>query len=528
MVSTRGMKFKFSEGERVLCYEPDPTKAKVLYDSKVLEVHVSKEKSRKIIEYLIHFQGWNSSWDRLVSEDFVLRDTDENRQLQRDLAEKAQLQLGAYLYRRERKKSTSNRSKSETLEQRKVRRRRRGGGGAVSEEESPGRTTSPSQSGNQDTDPEEEDEANITNIECELQEDEVIDCQQSSSEGEGEESSGEEDEPPLLEFSEKFKSLLDQDYNLINNNNKVRCRSKCETDSALQPNAATILEGYLHYCAITQLCGHMGKQERGRYRNPPPNKAANVYEACKGLNLIRELVNGLRIYFDFTLGDQLLYRHEQEQYKQLRSSPPLRPVIKQEISDSARESDDGHPLPVKEEKEDPHPQPGDLDGKPPGTASPKKGRKRILRSNRPDTETTMTNGLGQFGRDADQQPFTVKTEEVINHHFSNSNSQSSSLPSIPERPTSPRSHTLLNRVLVWRCIPDKLYSESPVVPCLVYGAAHLARLLVKLPEMLYSTNMTERRLKLVLRDMYHFMKYLEEHDEWFGEQFYKDNPNSLV
>nr|CAD7263495.1 unnamed protein product [Timema shepardi] len=519
MVSTRGMKFKFSEGERVLCYEPDPTKAKVLYDSKVLEVHVSKEKSRKIIEYLIHFQGWNSSWDRLVSEDFVLRDTDENRQLQRDLAEKAQLQLGAYLYRRERKKSTSNRSKSETLEQRKVRRRR--GGGAVSEEESPGRTTSPSQSGNQDTDPEEEEEANITNVECELQEDEVIDCQQSSSEGEGEESSEEEDEPPLLEFSEKFKSLLDQDYNLINNNNKL-------VNIPVQPNAATILEGYLHYCAITQLCGHMGKQERGRYRNPPPNKAANVYEACKGLNLIRELVNGLRIYFDFTLGDQLLYRHEQEQYKQLRSSPPLRPQIKQEISDSARESDEGHPVTVKEEKEDPHLQPGDSDGKPPSTASPKKGRKRILRSNRPDAETTMTNGLGQFGRDTDQQPFTVKTEEVINHHFSNSNSQSSSLPSIPERPTSPRSCTLLNRVLVWRCIPDKLYSESPVVPCLVYGAAHLARLLVKLPEMLYSTNMTERRLKLILRDMYHFMKYLEEHDEWFGEQFYKDNPNSLV
>lgn len=35
MVSTRGGRYKFSEGERVLCYEPDPTKAKVLYDSKV-------------------------------------------------------------------------------------------------------------------------------------------------------------------------------------------------------------------------------------------------------------------------------------------------------------------------------------------------------------------------------------------------------------------------------------------------------------------------------------------------------------
>lgn len=38
MVSTRGPKFKFCDGEKVLCYEPDPTKAKVLYDSKVIYV----------------------------------------------------------------------------------------------------------------------------------------------------------------------------------------------------------------------------------------------------------------------------------------------------------------------------------------------------------------------------------------------------------------------------------------------------------------------------------------------------------
>lgn len=38
MVSTRGQRYKFSDGEKVLCYEPDPTKAKVLYDSKVIKV----------------------------------------------------------------------------------------------------------------------------------------------------------------------------------------------------------------------------------------------------------------------------------------------------------------------------------------------------------------------------------------------------------------------------------------------------------------------------------------------------------
>ena len=37
MVSTRSAKVevKFSEGERVLCFEPDVTKARVLYDAKV-------------------------------------------------------------------------------------------------------------------------------------------------------------------------------------------------------------------------------------------------------------------------------------------------------------------------------------------------------------------------------------------------------------------------------------------------------------------------------------------------------------
>lgn len=40
MVSTRGPKFKFCDGEKVLCYEPDPTKAKVLYDSKVVYIDI--------------------------------------------------------------------------------------------------------------------------------------------------------------------------------------------------------------------------------------------------------------------------------------------------------------------------------------------------------------------------------------------------------------------------------------------------------------------------------------------------------
>lgn len=35
MSASEGMRFQFHSGEKVLCFEPDPTKARVLYDAKV-------------------------------------------------------------------------------------------------------------------------------------------------------------------------------------------------------------------------------------------------------------------------------------------------------------------------------------------------------------------------------------------------------------------------------------------------------------------------------------------------------------
>lgn len=34
-------------------------------------------------------QGWSATWDRLVDEECILKDTDENRDLQRTLKETA-------------------------------------------------------------------------------------------------------------------------------------------------------------------------------------------------------------------------------------------------------------------------------------------------------------------------------------------------------------------------------------------------------------------------------------------------------
>lgn len=61
---------------------------------KVLEVCVTKDsKKRKSVEYLIHFSGWSNTWDRCVSEEFILKDNEENRNLQMKLAAAAAVHL---------------------------------------------------------------------------------------------------------------------------------------------------------------------------------------------------------------------------------------------------------------------------------------------------------------------------------------------------------------------------------------------------------------------------------------------------
>ncbi|CAG0891448.1 unnamed protein product [Darwinula stevensoni] len=94
MVPTRASQTKYSNGELVLCYEPDPSKVRVLYDAKVLDTLVSHVHGKRIIKYKVHFQGWSSSWDRIVDEDALLKDGEDNRDLQKELFQKAKDVIG--------------------------------------------------------------------------------------------------------------------------------------------------------------------------------------------------------------------------------------------------------------------------------------------------------------------------------------------------------------------------------------------------------------------------------------------------
>ncbi|EEB17910.1 conserved hypothetical protein [Pediculus humanus corporis] len=563
MVSTRGNKYKFTDGERVLCYEPDPTKAKVLYDSKVLEVIVGKdEKGRKNVEYLIHFQGWNSSWDRCVSEDYVLKDTEENRKLQKDLADKAQLQLGAYLYRRDRKK------RSRTLSQ-KINEAWDSGTNSCSSKKSQDdnddleTTTEDDELGedgdiddgndDDDDDDDEDDGDDNDDDDDDNDDDEEVENGNDKNKGSLMDTDDILDERIPLDLSNQMKAYLEEDYNLINNELKV-------VILPASPTVLEILESYIKHCGVKQPNESESKSQRrtrSHFQDTREVDPMKDFEAMVArLNLCKEIVDGLRIYFDFTLGQLLLYDYERPQFEDSRTESKeydrdLRiPFIKQEPYDSLSEDDtsqnvsqssaDNNNTDIRIESET-------IDSE----------RKRSLRSHRePVTSNEPTcsliqssqpvsnNGIGKLTIRNLGSLGTGNHSNILsnNHCSTKSTSSTSSYYSPLVRKITTKSSCvavnvkiakLMDHASSWKIVPESYLNEKPRNPSTLYGAVHLARLFVKLPTLLHVANqpekenqprvLSERKLKALIHHLQLFLTYLESKPEWFGEKHYTDN-----
>ena len=66
-MSLRGLEFSHNVGENVLCFEPDLSMVKMLYNAKILELSCVKDiRGRRVPGYLVHFQGWNNRYMYLL------------------------------------------------------------------------------------------------------------------------------------------------------------------------------------------------------------------------------------------------------------------------------------------------------------------------------------------------------------------------------------------------------------------------------------------------------------------------------
>ncbi|KAL7845782.1 hypothetical protein AOLI_G00239740 [Acnodon oligacanthus] len=529
-MNSRGMKFKFRKGEKVLCFEPDPSKAKVLYDAKVVDILIGKdEKGKRVPKYLIHFNGWNRSWDRWAAEDHVLRDSEENRKLQRKLARKALARMRRKGWRKRRCRLPGVNSVLK---------------GSPDEEKEESDDASLISS----SDDSDEDDSDPESIKSESESSEDLEEMREEQETHTRRESEDKTITINIDIPEVLKKKLEEDCYYVNKRKKL-VKLPC------QMNIVNILESYVKHFTI-----NAAFSANERYRHPQSSTQSNLNPHYvppeKNEELCKEMVDGLRITFDFTLPIILLYPNEQAQFKKVSSSKFFQP-INDGAGCSTRTLRERSPSPglnpSTPQSTDSQPPLSETSTTPVTVATTPKRR----RCTNPDSDATQslrrstrntsggdrnTEGSGGGGggssSSASPQPkrrlseaptplpkFFLNLEKRTPVH----SGSSSPLPLTPSKDGSgifsgleSRRNNELNEVLSWRLTPDNYpLSDQPPPPSYLYGSQHLLRLFVKLPEILGKMHMPEKNLRALVKHLELFLRFLAEfHEDFFPESAY--------
>ncbi|CAG9809408.1 unnamed protein product [Chironomus riparius] len=453
----------FQINEKILCYEPDSKLERVLYDAKIREVHEILKKGKKCFEYLVHFQGWNSSWDRRVNEDFILKDTPENRKLQRDLAEKNQLQLGAYLYRKERKKRKKMNERKMLLGE------------------------------NLDETKKSEDQ---NDFEHEYY---------SSSATESH-----DDDRIFLHIGEHLKSHLEFD------NFKVTKEKNYAKLPAKLPILA-ILENFVKSYAIKVVTAPQQEQVKPKRRSSilgiikKEHKVKSIdYEAISNnIDLCKEVADGLRVYFNFILKDFLLYTEEKEEYERIMSEENLKdfqydPGEPLMLDNFFSKSEPFVPIPENQQ------QPETPENLTPSLASEKRISTRLRSHSLKTDDDEKPENLSSMASTSSNDSLPIMElhrKGIFSKEWKPLNSGLTSA-----------AYKIIEEVFNWRMVGD----DSNPEPSMIFGIYHLSRLVVKLPEFLSATPMNEEKMALLLKYLDAFVEFLEENPEIYGPENYTE------
>uniref|UniRef100_A0A673BRD1 MSL complex subunit 3 n=1 Tax=Sphaeramia orbicularis TaxID=375764 RepID=A0A673BRD1_9TELE len=518
-MNSRGIKYQFHKGERVLCFEPDPTKAKVLYDAKVLDVLIgSDEHGRRIPKYLIHFNGWNRSWDRWAAEDHVLRDTEENRKLQRKLARKALGRMKKKGWVKRRRRQSGTKSSLKTLPK-------------EDDSDDACLISSSESSDGDDSDPESSNSGDstfsedINKMRVEPDINVKRECEEKTVHVD-------------ISIPDILKKKLEDDCFYINKRKKL-VMVPCQT------NVVHILESYVKHFAINK--AFMANERYRRQQNttqsssPPPISPEKSEELCK------EMVDGLRITFDFTLPMILLYPCEQAQFKKVSSSRLFLAI--NESSPCSTQPKPARPQPPHPQSTDSQPALSDISATTTTAPAPTPKRRRhpdmdcISYQSQSQSLRRSTRNMSGGDRPAEGssggicrntlESTKISLKTLCNLlalcSVSNGVGSSSPLPLTPSKERSgpfygleSRRNNELNEVLSWKLTPDNYpMNDQPPPPSYLYGSQHLLRLFVKLPEILGKMQIPERNLRALIKHLELFLRFLAEfHEDFFPESAY--------
>ncbi|XP_076034309.1 MSL complex subunit 3B-like isoform X2 [Oratosquilla oratoria] len=386
---------------------------------------------------------------------------------------------------------------------------------------------------------------------------------------------------PLI-LPDSLKAVLERDYRLINERNKL----------VLLPaeyTALNLLEDYVKSFAICNSSKSIDKRKSETKEKEKPYIVS--------LDLCKEVMDGLRVIFDFHVEGLLLYEKEQAQAQQLRSSKPVyKGSCSLKFTPSTYSDLDGgqetritlHPQGAKirslenekpkepsedvnsklvagddennkdKDKDIKEKDSKDKDNKEKDSKEKEKDMdkdkdkdkdkekekdkddskqkavekvekedktkestpRRQLRSNRPlsgdsagstEREKNVSN-VGSLTSESGRSTPTTTTSGVSGGMLNSDATITKAL------------HTLHPYLSDWTLLPEE--NRQPPPPVLLYGPMHLLRLFVKLPEILFKMNTTEKKKKVILKHLDLFLEYVVDHSsDLFPESAYVPNSN---
>ena len=87
--------------------------------------------------------------------------------------------------------------------------------------------------------------------------------------------------------------------------------------------------------------------------------------------------------------------------------------------------------------------------------------------------------------------------------------------------TAPKSHIILDQLGSWKLVPDTLYLETPVPPSLIYGGIYLARLMVKIPEIIAKMRFSSKNAKKIVKYLEYLTEFISNQNDIFNESNYQ-------
>lgn len=312
-----------------------------------------------------------------------------------------------------------------------------------------------------------------------------------------------DDDRVFLHMGEVLKSHLEFEHQMIT-------KEKVSTKIPASIPIVTILENFVKSHAIKVFTGPQAEPPKLKRRSSniivgrkePKVKQIDYEALATGVDLCKEVADGLRVYFNFILKDFLLYPEEKEAMENLLSEEKLKDFT----------FDPGEQLALNDffSKQEPNLSAVELCVIPEyaegSTSSNADKRPSRLRSHSCKTEE-------------EERPENLSS-------LASTASDDSAVPEFQKKGIfskswfplnagiSPIAKKIIKEAFEWRMIP----TNSEPEPSMIFGIYHLTRLVVKLPEFLSATPMNEEKLTMLLKYLDAFVEFLEENHEIYGPQ----------